>query len=246
MFSFVSFILIFFGSHPSSEITLSEKVIPWCISEKKEISITFDDGPHPTNTLSILEILKKEKVPATFFVIGNRVRRYPSIVRKISDDGYTIGNHSYDHARLSQIPVFSYIQEILETSLIIYSVTEKYPHFFRFPYGLLDERIGNFYSGPIIGWNVDAYDWKAKNPVLLAKKIIAQTKPWSIILLHDIKEDTVKALPMILSWLKNTGYTFVSLDTLIEYDPSKNYRNEIFLSRNIHHHISNNPEPRKE
>lgn len=246
MLSFLLPIIFLLGVHNTPEGISWEAEIPWCVAEKKEISITFDDGPHPANTLAILEILKSEHVPATFFVVGNRVERYPDIVKKVSNAGYTIGNHSYDHAKLNQISTFSYIQEILRTNLAIWSITGKYPHFLRFPYWLLDERIGNFYSGPIIGWNVDAYDWKMKNPAILAKRIIAQTKPWSIILLHDIKQDTVNALPAIIIWLKEAGYTFVSLDRLIEYSPSKNYRNEVFLSRSIHHHISKNSSQREE
>lgn len=78
-------------------------------------------------------------------------------------------------------------KEVLLPNLKIFSLTGKYPAYFRFPYGIDDIRIRKIYGGHIIGWNVDAYDWKAKDPMKLAKNIIDQTKSGSIILLHDIK-----------------------------------------------------------
>jgi peptidoglycan-N-acetylglucosamine deacetylase len=78
-------------------------------------------------------------------------------------------------------------QEIFLSHLKLLSLTGRYPAYFRFPYGIDDIRIRRYYGGKIIGWNVDAYDWKAKDPIKLASSIINQTKPGSIILLHDIK-----------------------------------------------------------
>jgi peptidoglycan-N-acetylglucosamine deacetylase len=89
-------------------------------------------------------------------------------------------------------------REIFLPHLKIFSLTGRYPEYFRFPYGIDDIRIREYYRGRVIGWDVDAYDWKMKDPAKLAQNIIAQTKTGSIILLHDIKEDTVKALPMII------------------------------------------------
>lgn len=106
-------------------------------------------------------------------------------------------------------------KEVLLTHIKIASLTGKIPQYFRFPYGVDDVRIRYFYSGKIIGWNVDAYDWKAKNPKLLAEKIIAQTRTGSIILLHDIKPDTVKALPYIIDGIRAKHLEFTPLPSLI-------------------------------
>lgn len=75
--------------------------------------------------------------------------------------------------------------------------------------------MSTIHPGPIIGWNVDAYDWKAKDPVKLAQNIVSQTKSGSIILLHDIKEDTVKALPLIIDGLQKKGFAIVPLENLL-------------------------------
>lgn len=128
-------------------------------------------------------------------------------------------------------------QEVLFTNLGILGTTGQYPHFLRFPYGIEDARIGWVYQSPIIGWNVDPKDWKTKNPTTLARNIIRQTKSGSIILLHDIKSDTVTALPAIIHTLKQEGYTFVPLDTLIHYQSESKYTNTVFSSSTKHHLI---------
>ena len=102
----------------------------------------------------------------------------------------------------------------------------------------MDSRIGYFHWGPIIGWNVDAEDWRAKNPDVLTQSIVHQTKPGSIILLHDTKIETTKALPAIIDQLKAQGYTFVPLATLIGYRSSTDYRDEVFFSGKEHHQIN--------
>lgn len=84
---------------------------------------------------------------------------------------------------------------------------------------------------------MDAKDWKTKNPTTLARNIVRQTKSGSIILLHDIKSDTVTALPTIIHTLKQEGYTFVSLDTLIHYRSENKYTNTVFSSSTKHHQI---------
>ncbi len=200
------------------------------LSWQKSIAITFDDGPHPVYTREILDILDSRWVVATFFVLGGRIRGSEQILMRMKASGHEIGNHSYLHPELSKIPTLRYIFEVWRTAGMIWSVTGAYPIFFRFPYWAEDRRIGDFHSGPIIGWNVDAYDWKGKNPEKLTKNIIAQTKSGSIILLHDIKRDTVEALPLIIDGLEARGYRFVPLRGLIGYSSGRNYRNIIYRS----------------
>lgn len=113
-----------------------------------------------------------------------------------------IGNHSFSHPDFRKIETVKIINEILFTDIAIFSTTGTWPKYFRFPYGDIDPRIRYIYHDSTVAWNVDAYDWKAKNPHTLAVKILSQVHTGSIILLHDIKEDTVKALPEILDGLR--------------------------------------------
>lgn len=202
-------------------------------SWQKSIAITFDDGPHPVYTREILDILDREWVPATFFVLGSRIRGSEQILSRMEAWGHEIGNHSYIHPQFTKIMTLRYVFEVWRTAGMIWSATGKYPIFFRFPYWAEDRRIGYFHSGPIVGWNVDAYDWKAKDPERLANSIIAQTKSGSIILLHDIKKDTVKTLPLIIDGLKRRGYWFVPLRDLIGYKKEKDYKNIIYRAASI-------------
>lgn len=185
------------------------------IKDGNSISITFDDGPHPTRTVAILDILRERHIRATFFVLGGRIGKNESILTRMIREGHTIGNHSFMHPDFRKIETHRVITEILFTDIKIWTTTGTWPQYFRFPYGNVDPRIRYVFGGETIAWNVDAYDWKAKNAHALAQKIISQVHTGSIILLHDIKEDTVKALPEILDTLRGRGYRFVSLDTLL-------------------------------
>lgn len=179
------------------------------------VSITFDDGPQRKYTSAVLDILRDKKVPATFFIIGNRVYHHEDILRRMIVEGHSIGNHSYTHTAFPKLTSEGVFREVFLTEKALFLTTGFMPRYFRFPYGEEDTRIKNVFFGQIIGWNVDAYDWKAKNPSVLTKQILSQLKPGCIILLHDIKPDTVAALPDIIEGIRKEGYTLVSLDTLL-------------------------------
>ena len=196
----------------------------------KPISITFDDGPHKIRTNKILDILKSENVPATFFVVGNRLPKEGDILRRMRKEWHEIGNHSFSHPEFPKLWWEKLIQEVIFTNISIWLQTGEYPKYFRFPYGLGDTRVCLFFNGKNIGWNVDGTDWKEKNPTRLVNTIVHQTRSGSIILLHDIKEDTVLALPLIIKKLKSEWYTFVSLDVLLPKEQTKAQKQWIWVN----------------
>ena len=157
------------------------------IKDIKPISITFDDGPHRIRTMKILDILKSEDVPATFFVVGNRVTKEWDILRRMVREWYKIGNHSFSHPQFPKLWWGKIMEEVIFTNISIWLQTWEYPKYFRFPYGLGDKRVSLFFGGKNIGWNVDGNDWKEKNPKRLVDTIINQTRSGSNILLHDIR-----------------------------------------------------------
>ena len=220
--------------------SLSREVIVSIPREDNEISITFDDGPHPTRTTEILDILLAHHTPAIFFVPGSRIPRSEKILRRMITEGHAIGNHSYSHPDFRKIETARVITEILFTDIKIFTTVWIWPHYFRFPYGNIDPRIRYIYQWSTIAWSVDAYDWKAKNPHRLAEKIIAQVHSGSIILLHDIKKDTPLALDEILTTLENKWYHFVSLDRLLRAQKKKS--NMIFYTQTLSKNLPLIPE----
>jgi peptidoglycan/xylan/chitin deacetylase (PgdA/CDA1 family) len=190
----------------------------------KYAALTFDDGPYGTSTEAVLQILQKEQVTATFFVIGQNVAEYPAITQEIARDGYEIGNHTYTHSNLATIPASVALREIASTSDIIASTTGQRPTLFRPPYGVLPKSLAK--SITALGyvtelWNVDPKDWDySYSP---AKKILSRVEVQEhrkmVILLHDgrdihkdyPRDNTVTALPSLIEDLKQEGYVFVTV-----------------------------------
>ncbi|OTN77513.1 polysaccharide deacetylase family sporulation protein PdaB [Enterococcus sp. 8G7_MSG3316] len=195
-----------------------EEAIP---DNQKMIAFTFDDGPDPNNTLRLLEMLAKEDVPATFFLIGQNVEMYPNIVKAIAKAGHEIGNHSYNHRDLTTLSQEEMVNEITKTDQAIENITGKRPKYFRPPYGSVNQTVADAVNRPIIQWSVDSEDWQSKNTSLIIERVTASATEGAIVLLHDIHQTTVDAVPELIKQLKESGYTFVTLDTLLD-TPVKN------------------------
>lgn len=188
--------------------------------EKKMAYLTFDDGPDDINTPAILDILKKEQVKATFYVLGRAAEAYPDIAKRIFAEGHAIGNHSYDHdyGKL-YASVDNYLDEMEQTDEILHRMLGMRPLITRAPGG----RMGNFTDAYIEGirangyvehdWNVSSADTAPGNPVAqdFMDNIEEQaTMESAIILMHSSSghEETVKALPGIIRILREKGYNF--------------------------------------
>jgi peptidoglycan/xylan/chitin deacetylase (PgdA/CDA1 family) len=194
----------------------------------KKIALTFDDGPYGTPTTQILAILKKEKVHATFFVMGMNVEKYPDIARAIVKAGNLIGNHTYDHPKnLATDSLKAIDVELSKAENAITVATGKRPLWFRAPYGrtspkMIKEVKSQGYK--LVSWTVDPQDWdyQKSTPEMIIKTVLAQAAPNAIILMHDGRDihvgyprgNTVAALPLVIDALKKEGYTFVTVDQL--------------------------------
>jgi len=182
------------------------------------ISITFDDGPNLDYTPKVLNLLKKYNAKATFFCIGKNINSNPSLIKKIIDDGHTIGNHTYTHSNL--IGFFSkkrMVEEIDETNKKIFKITNKNMRLFRPPYGITNPMIAKAIKETghkAIGWNIRTYDTIIKNPNIIFYIISRKISPGSIILLHDKSNTTIKLLEMILIFLKKNNYKSITIDKL--------------------------------
>src|SRR5258708_2478279 len=158
-------------------------------TKEKVIALTFDDGPNTGATPEVLDILKKENIKATFFLVGDNVRAYPDLANRIVQEGHEVGNHTSHHSR--DLPFYGYKTirgDLLSTNQIIFSATGQSPIFFRPTFGFrtpwileVSENTGLITAT----WNDQAHDYNYSNPSIIEQKILAGAKPGGIIVLHD-------------------------------------------------------------
>ncbi len=184
----------------------------------KCVALTFDGGPSPT-TPRLLDILKREHLHATFFVQGaGHIAKYPGILRRISDEGHEIGNHTWTHKILTQIDTDEARQELTRTQDAIERITGTRPVLMRPPQGRTNrkvEKICKELGLAQVLWSVTAKDYETTDSALITKRVLDQTHRDGIILLHDLHKGTVPAVPGILKALKQRGYTIVTVSQLL-------------------------------
>ena len=180
----------------------------------KRVAITFDDGPHPKNTLKILDLLKEHEAKATFFMLGSRVDFYPAIAKMVAENGHELGNHTWNHKDLTTLSPESISREVEDTNEIILKVTGQEASVLRPPYGSTNEVIENYIDLPSVLWTVDTLDWKSHDPQEVLKAVKENVEDGSIILMHDIHETTVEALDLVLNYLNKNDYKFVTVSEL--------------------------------
>lgn len=190
---------------------------------KKRIALTFDDGPDKVNTPKILDILAKNNVRATFFLLGENVERYPEIAERIKNEGHQIGNHSWSHPNFREMENKTVIdKEIMPTSEKIEKITGKFPRLLRPPFGAInDQTIETLKEDnwKIVNWSIDSYDWNIpqNNYYEIVSRIQRLHHLGGIILLHNNinNKSTVKALPALIEFLEKENYEFNTINELI-------------------------------
>jgi peptidoglycan-N-acetylglucosamine deacetylase len=192
------------------------------------VALTFDDGPDPTWTPRILDVLRREHVPATFFVIGQQAERYPGLLRQELAEGHVIGDHTYSHPNLARLPDWRSRLEIAGSAWVVEGATGRRPLLFRSPYGEGDAAPNKKKKGADqlaadlgfhpVGWTDDTDDWQpGSGPETVVRNALRQLSERTIILLHDgggPRATTVAALPRIIDALKARGYLFTTADAL--------------------------------
>lgn len=181
----------------------------------KKIAITFDDGPNPDYTQTLLVGLKERGVHATFFLLGKEVERYPDIVADIYADGHLIGTHSYEHVNLKNLCDSAAIEQVDKTNTAIHEITGEYPEYIRPPFGCWKSNLDYDTKMIEVLWDVDPLDWKTSNSDVIAKRVIDKVQENDIILLHDASESSVNAAFKIIDALQKEGYTFVTVDEIL-------------------------------
>ncbi len=191
------------------------------ISGKKQIVLTFDDGPDPRYTGKLLDLLCKEQIHATFFVVAKKAQQYPQLVERMINEGHEVGLHSYEHAN-ALFKGYQYTKSDFENSMHIIKQHGWKIRFFRPPWGhcnLFTSYFAKQHKLTMVTWNVMAQDWKkSSTDTQIALKLMNRIKDGSVICLHDAgkveqaPEQTLKALTKVLPYLKRKGYCFRGLD----------------------------------
>ena len=183
----------------------------------KVIALTFDDGPGPY-TAHLLDVLDQYGAKATFFLIGSKVSSQANVVRNIHARGHQLGNHSWSHPELPKLPVDQIAGEIDRTNDAIKQATGVTPAILRPPYGAVNgvvlEQLRLRGMSSIL-WSVDTRDWADRNSDIVCSRAVAGARPGAVILMHDIHQTSVGAVPCILSALKQQGYSFVTVQRLL-------------------------------
>lgn len=189
----------------------------------KEVALTFDDGPDHIWTPRILDVLDNYRVHATFMCVGKAVQRNPQILRRIKDEGHIIGNHTWDHPYLTQLPVSEVQTQVLRTTEEIIRVAGVKTRLFRPPYGDLNDEVVRKIASldhEVLLWDIDSWDWKGLTGPQVAKNILGHVRDRSIVLQHcsgpaETVQGTLEALPYIIEVLRERGFTFSTIPQLL-------------------------------
>ncbi len=186
---------------------------------KNAIAITFDDGPIPGDTETILEILKTHHVPAAFFCIGNRVNKNPELALRIHNEGHLLGNHSYNHGKFFSLQSAGKIcTELDQTDSAIRNIIGRQPRYFRPPYGVTNPMLASALRQAnhiTVGWSIRSLDTATKSKEALMKRLTKRLRGGDVILFHDYPQLTKEILPEFLETVKARGLTIERLDSVL-------------------------------
>lgn len=184
--------------------------------DKPMVAFTFDDGPNPDVTNRILDAMEEVGGRVTFFVMGNRVSKFPKVLTRAYEMGCEIGNHSFDHPQFSKISDEDIRWQIEHTNDLINEIIPTKADVVRVPYGDFGGNVMTAVEYPMIQWNVDTLDWKTKNKDMILAEIRKEVSDGDIILMHDLYTTTADAFVEIVPELVEQGYQFVTVRELIE------------------------------
>ncbi len=233
--------LVYLSAWPTSSVF--GQITTHVHTKQKLVALTFDDGPNGLATRAIVDILKSKNVPATFFEVGRSIAADPTTSRYVSQAGFPIENHSWDHSfRLPYMTPGHIHHELAATSAEINVATGQSPTMFRPPHGLRSPEL--LYEAEhlhlrMINWTVDPQDYNTGDPSLITDRIVDHVRHGSIILLHDGLQDgphaeqlhdrrgTIEALPEIIDRLRADGYTFVNLKQILGPEKDDKYATSV-------------------
>jgi peptidoglycan/xylan/chitin deacetylase (PgdA/CDA1 family) len=180
---------------------------------ERKISLTFDDGPVPGITDWVLEELENRSMKATFFMVGDNVRKHPALAQTVVESGHQLGNHTYRHLSGWKTSTQTYLDDVASCDAILADTVGETPRFFRPPYGWMSpgQAKGLGPTKKIVMWNLLSYDFDPDlSSVNLIQACTSKTAPGTIVVFHDqqkTKEQLKKVLPEYLDFLVAEGFS---------------------------------------
>jgi peptidoglycan/xylan/chitin deacetylase (PgdA/CDA1 family) len=187
-------------------------------TERKQIALTFDDGPTPGVTERILDDLKQRNARATFFMIGERIAAAPALARRVLAEGHEIGNHTFTHPKLTELSFSRVDEEIQKTQDVIATILGLKPAWFRPPYLAFRDNLAPLVNSRglrIVSGDIDPADWSQPGEEKIISVIARDAKPGGIIICHDMHAQTANAAGRILDALLGAGLAPVTMSTLM-------------------------------
>ena len=190
---------------------------------RKYMALTFDDGPYPPYTGRLLDVLKEKKIHATFFLVGEQARLHPDLVRRMVDEGHTVGLHAFRHRDFLKLTEEEKEKDLQQGKEILQSITGKEPVYWRPPHGFRDSSVMKIASAKdlqVVNWSVIPRDWTGIDKQEIYNRVMDKAEDGAIVLLHDgdsplykaSRQATVDAVAPLIDSLREKGYHLVSLE----------------------------------
>ncbi|MBA1334118.1 MAG: Peptidoglycan N-acetylglucosamine deacetylase [Firmicutes bacterium] len=221
-------VLMFFNRYVYKGLGMHMEYIRNGPRELNYIALTFDDGPDPVYTPQILDVLKEKDVKATFFLVGSHAAKYPEIVKRMHEEGHSIGNHTNSHRSLIPLSDSATYGEIMLAEKTLEGITGEKPTLFRPPRGVYSQFAQDILRQErytLVLWDVSSQDWEEIKYTDIVRYVLKRVRPGSIVLFHDSgniitsqggdRSNTVKALPIIIDRLREQGYQLITVDQMI-------------------------------
>lgn len=186
-----------------------------------EVALTFDDGPQPYYTQAVLDLLRRHRIHATFFVVGRQATAFPELVRAEAATGNEVENHTWSHANLRFRSFYDASAEIAGTADEVLLLTGRAPRYLRPPYGSVNDWVRKEAASQdeqIVLWTVDPRDWARPGVRAIDASVLSTVRNRSIILMHDgggRRDQTLLALRTVIPTLERRGYHFVTMEQLL-------------------------------
>ena len=184
------------------------------VNPGSSVFLTFDDGPDPTWTPQVLDLLRQHGITATFCIVGRYARAYPALVQRVVADGHALCNHTQNHAALDVLAPAAAEAEIASAQAAIVAAAGTAPTVFRLPYGRGNATVTAVAAKlgmALLGWNVDPADYTRPGTDQIVARVSQGMRPGAIVLLHDgggDRSQTLAALQRLIPTLRDAGYTF--------------------------------------
>ena len=216
----IALIFLISGTPAFVSTAAATKKLPiYCVQrDDKCVSLTFDAAWGNEDTQTLIDTLGKYNVRATFFVVGSWVDKYPESVKALSEAGHEVMSHSDDHAHFSKLSTEAICANVGSSCDKIEAVTGIRPTLFRCPYGEYDDHVLQALSDmgmKTIQWDVDSLDWKELSASEILQRVKSGVQPGSIVLFHNAAKHTPEALPSVIEYLLQNGYSIVPVSELL-------------------------------